>query len=1384
MRPIRFFRRFGSLPAMSLCGVLLSATGALGQIREFAPVAIDDSPVADRLLAEVEAQYSDNPERAVELLAELLDGYADRVVSMPDEPEGFRSVRSAVLSLLVRELAVQSAWRREFDVEADALLERSGAAETWRRRPFTPAGREAGLRLAQRAAETGSPETAIRLLEAIDAWPEDRFENDRRRRDLLAAEAWIAIARSDAAPASRKRRDDAIEKVRSHSPELAARLASWAAVEPSGDAASIPMSVVESGRQDWTVLWEAPLEETLFLRRTTDRATGRNLHSDMERLRREARYLTSVPAVFDDLVIVNEGHLLEGIDRFTGRLRWFRDFGTGSMLGGSGLPGDLNEIVIDDGDAYTVLGHSFSGGRGDQRAIVRFDAATGMERWSVDPDRISEHPILEDSEPSGPPLLLGDLVVVPLRKTTSRLETIDLVLALDRRDGAVRWIRTIASSASLRAVEPRPYGRLAAIDGDVLIASAAGAIARLDGPTGSVVWLRREDVPLRGVNRFTEAWQVPSPVVLDRGIASLDASRTHWQLLDPETGSLLERHPIGTGTIAGDVGWLGVVRGVLDGRDLLLAIGTDVIAIDPESPDTALWSWRSMATAAGALKEGDGAGAVRGRVTIASDGVLVPVVDGVMSVDAATGRVRRLFDFDGPVNPVLAADAIHVVGSESVATVMPVMDAVATLERRIRESEDAVPQAIALLDLAMRIGRPDLQRLAASAAVDGLRTPGGEEWRSEVLDLLLAAVPSASDEDGLALLDLAAEAAGGDLAGIVRHRLARAAWMQARGRGDEAVEEWLGIMGDAQASSLLVSEGGGFDIAVGTIARARLRDARNTDPELDRRLDLKASREVADAIESRVTASVLVDLARRWTGTDAAETAAARAIEILRDEGDALSVMSVGLMVARGFELDDPRRASVLADAAAACAESGRPVLARALRSATGGVASTTPRPRIAGVPDHLEAIPGRLVSVAPDVVGSAPSDLVLLFDAGTAELVARDAEGLVERWRRPWTIDHLLVEWSPDLLIWENAGQRQPILSSLDPATGEVRWSTPDVSRLLPAPDRHAINADGFLPDGRMFQPWEILSRPIDAGVLLVRRDGAASLVDRVDGRTVIWSRRGLLDRVHGVSSGGGLVHIHGSGVDDRGEVVGRLVSLDPASGRIVLDETIDSGEIRWAVPDPLGRVAVGTSTEVHVLDPIGSMLGGGDRWRRRRTGAEEARLGWISNGDLVLLDDTSAIVVWDLATGRVEADRWAIPEDRQELLGRPLATLDLGDRRVLHLDARLVMHDPDGDLLGMDAMAIPGRRDQRVLPVQDGLLLVTRITAGAPGGAVHRIQRLDSEAGLKLVGQPFEIAGGRPYTDVRVVDGWLLLSTEVETHAVPMSASPESNSDLSGRP
>ncbi len=1390
MRPFRSdrvlqFGWWGRMLRRAAVGGLLALTSAAGaQVAEFAPVAIDDSPVADRLLAEIEAQYLDNPERAAALLAELFDGYADRMVAVPGVPDGYRAARAAGLELLAGDAAVRSAWRERFDIEAEGLLERAGADETLRRRPFTAAGLEAALRVAQRCIESGSPNVGLRLLASIGSWEGASSRESGPRRDLLTALAWIAIERESPSPTAVRRRDEAIDVVRDWNAEVAERLEAWARIRSSGDPASIPMRLGELMEQEWTVLWEAPLEATLFLRRTTDRSTGRALRSDVDRARQEGHYLTSIPAIAGDLLVVNEGHLLEGIDRFTGRLRWYRDRGVGMIGGGSGFPADLNDVVIDGDDAYTVLGHAFSGGRGDDRSIVRFNPITGVECWSVEPDRMSGSPLLEDAQIAGPPLVLGELVMVPLRKTTGRLELIDLVLAIDRRDGTMRWIRTIASSASMRSSDPRPCARLSSIDGDVLVASAAGAIARLDGRTGAVVWLRRDEVPLRSTPRFAPAWQISGPVVLDSGIAVLDAARMHWVLLDPETGELLGRHPIGTGTVAGSVNCLEVAPGALDGRDLLLAIGTDVVAIDPDATEKALWSFSSLARSADVLSGDVGSQVVRGRVVVSPDGVLVPLVDGVVAIDPSTGRLDRLFDIEGPVNPVVAADAIHVVGNDAVATVMPVRDAVATLERRIRESGDAVPQAMALLDLAQRIGRPDLQLLAADAAVAGLDGPRGEGWRSEVLDLILRAVPTADDELGSALLDLAGAAASDDLRERVRHRLARAAWLEGRGRASEAVEEWLAIMGEGDSSGVLIAVGEDLDIAGGTVARARLRDARRKDPVLDRQLDEAALEEVKQAIESRATTSRLVDLARRWSGADAAGEAASRAIEILRDEADPVSAAAVGFVVARGFEHGDPRREDILEQAAITCEELARPDLASALRRAGAGSRTVARRPRIEGIPDHLEAIRGRLATITPDAAASAPPDLVLLFEPDTAELVARSSDGFQERWRRPVDEDHLVIEWGASILLWEGGSHRQPILSSIDGATGDVRWSTPNPTRLLPPPNRHAVHAEEFLPGGQEFHPWEIVPVPLAQGILLVRRDGAASFVDRADGQTVLWSRRDLMDRVYDIASGAGLVHLHGSSVDDRGEVVGRVSSFDPSTGVILLDEVIPGGEIRWAVADGLGRIAVGTTSEVRVLDPAGTRLGAGDRWIRRRIGLSDVAIEWISRGDLVVVDDEASMSAWALEDGRAIGDRWMLPDDLILPLGRPLGTLDFEQGRALHLDGRVVLHDREGGLLGMDALSVPGRRDWRLEPVEAGLLLVTRCSPGGGSRAVHRVQMLDPTAGLRMSTAPFELVDRPAYRDVRAVDGWLLFSTEAETHAMPMSASPESIPEIPVRP
>lgn len=1368
-RRIRADRVFGTRGMSGLLAasvVLVSTPIAVAQMGDLAPVALDDSPVAERLLAEVEAQAADNPERSAALLADLLDEYADRVVVTADDPDRFESVRQVVLRVLADDGAIRDAWRARHEAEAATILAEDGAEACLRRRPLTDAGLEAGLRIAQRTIESGDPGNGRRLLAGLADWPGAGAAEVADRRAVLEVLAWIAIAVDDPSPATRDARDAAIEVVRLRDAGLADRLAAIAAADPPGDG----RPTASPFDRDWTALWEVPLEASLHRQRTVDVATGRTSHPDPDGVRLDGRYLVTVPAVAGDLVLVNEGRLLEGIDRYTGRLLWYRDHGIGRMTSRSGIPGDLCEIVVVDGDAYTITGHALPGDRGADRSIVRFDPATGLEQWMVRPDRLADHPELEDTVPSGPPLVVGDLVVVPLRRMTARLETIDLVIALDRTDGAVRWVRTLASSGSMRVGDPRAVSRLAAIDGDVLAASTAGAVVRLDGRSGDVVWLQREEVPLRGPSRVTLPWGIAGPVVVGGRIATLDAARRHWRLLDPESGREMLKRPLGVGTAVGNVNWLAAVQGVLDGRDLLLAIGDDVVAIDPDAPDEPVWSWRRRAEADG-VDLGDAISRlVRGRVFVDASALLVPTTAGVHAVDPRTGRTARLIEFDGPVNPVLLDDAIIAAGPDGLITAMPVAEAVATLEERLRATPGAVPQAITLLELASRFGRSDLLRFAATTAVDGLAMPGGDAWRTEVLDLLLEIVPSANDEDGVALLDLAAQAAV-DVAGRVRHRLARASWLESRGRTREAADAWLGVMGDGDASAVLVRSGETLDVSAGAVARQRLVLALGRDPALRDRLESEAVAEVEAAIASRETARALVDLARRWPGTAAAITAASRAIEILRDEGDPSSVLAVGLVVARDLASDDPRRAILLEKAAVACDESAAAGSAAVLRRAAGETsASTVPRARLEGTPDHLELLAGRLAPVAPEVRDEAPPDLVVLFDPNAQALVALDVADFQERWRFPVEREHRIVGWSPDLLVWEGIDRREPVLTALDPETGEPRWSAPQPTQVLPPISRFAVQSDGFLPGGDVFLSYQVLPRRLAEGMLLVRRDGAASMLDPVDGRTVLWSRRDLLERVYGVTSGGGLVHLHGAGIDDRGEKVGRVVSIDPATGRTVLDEIVPAGEVQWLVAGDLGRIAIGTRTEIRLLDPIGGLLGGGDAWTRRDSGLGGRVVGWMTPRDLAVADDSGRMSAWSLADGRTVADRWLLPEDGPLTPGAAVASIDLGDTRVLHLDGRLVAHDAEGRLRGADALGAPSRRDWRVVPIDGGVLLATWLSSGS-GANVIRFQRFDPDAGLRLVGQPFEIAGRTRYEDIRAVNGRLLLSTEDETHVLPMS-------------
>ena len=73
------------------------------------------------------------------------------------------------------------------------MLDRDGFEATYRRRPFTRGGLEAGLRLAQRFVETGSPDAGLRVLDEMEAWP--GVEAEETRMTILRGLALIDLVR-------------------------------------------------------------------------------------------------------------------------------------------------------------------------------------------------------------------------------------------------------------------------------------------------------------------------------------------------------------------------------------------------------------------------------------------------------------------------------------------------------------------------------------------------------------------------------------------------------------------------------------------------------------------------------------------------------------------------------------------------------------------------------------------------------------------------------------------------------------------------------------------------------------------------------------------------------------------------------------------------------------------------------------------------------------------------------------------------------------------------------------------------------------------------------------------------------------------------------------
>ncbi len=1384
------FRRPGGWARLlHLVPILLATTAAAAPRQVDIAVTVDDSPVATRSLSEAMVQAKDNPARTADLLASLLDEYGIRLVEM-DRPGRFASVRDEAIRILRSDPAVLAAWRREASADATRMLETGAPGDAFDRRPLTDAGLESGLRLAQFSIESGSPLAGLTMLDELESWP---GASDARRRFLiLEGLGRVAALRNELPARDRAEMDSTLQGVMDElatldrdAEAMIRRIAAASGPEVDRGAPSL-----ESIRDaDWTRIWEEPLLDTLYRRRYYDSVDGRAFsESNASRARLAGSSMTTVPVAYRDLVLVNEGFLIRGFDRYTGRLRWFRDFGVSRGMRPSGTPGDLGEIVIEGDAAFTVVGHAFGAGREGTGEILRFDPETGLERWRIQPQRLFEDGSLDGSFISGPPLAVGDVIAVPLRKSNTRLETIEYVLAVDRADGTLRWLRPIASSGGVRMGGARTFARLAAYDGDVVVSCAAGAIARLEARSGRIRWLRREEVPLRAPRIPAMPWEIAGPVVLDVGIATLDPAGQHWLLLDPETGEALVRRPVGPGTVAGAVRYLLAFQDPAGKRDLLLAIGNDIVALDPSTGEEPVWTLlRSIVDAEDRNETAavNWSGGVRGRVAVVPGAVVVPFQDVLVSIDGRTGMMERLIRVPGGGNPLATRAGIFVAGDDRLVAYMPLAEAVATLRDRVRKFPDAIVQALALLELAGGLGDRALVLEAAEAAAGGLARVPDPMLRSELLDRLLESVESSTDpRDGERLLELAAEVATTP-EGRVRRQLALGDWMSRQGRIEDAVEAWAEILESTALATVVIEIDADVVITGGGFARSRILESQRATPSVRTLLDRRGMYLFEGKFAERGTAEDFISVVRRFPGTRGALRAGRRAIEILRDEGRTLEAVAVARIVARDLDPRDPRLKQLLSFTAAIALEGGRPSLAKAIDPGSPdaevgaelvGWPAVEPRTRaprrpvLGGSPRNLRLVPGVLVDEGPVASLESPTDAVLVVEEEGQMLVRRSADGLGVEWRLPLAGNGVeVLRYEPELLVWEGGDLRDPQLSAIDPQTGALLWSTPRASALLPAPARIAIGADGFLPDSTPFLPFEILPIPVDDGVVLARRDGSMAKIEAGDGRTVAWSREDVLDRIYDVHRAGGLLHIRGASIGADGDSLGTVVSIDPVDGRTVHEANVPGGEIRWLATDPLGRLAVGSTRSVTVIDPNEAILGGGDRWSRSDSRLLGSEIAWFDDGRLVVVDDRGVPVAFDVDGGRIDELRWKLPLDSDWIPGGAVRAVQDGTRRFLAFRDRLLLFDPEGGFAGVDRIADVNRMDWEVLPTRDGVRLISQ--RPGRGRYTFRVFELDPEAGLRISGAPFEVEPtAARYQRARAIDGWLLFSTDREINAVPL--------------
>ncbi len=1242
-------------------------------------------------------------------------------------------------------------------------------------------GMEAALRLTGVYLEQADASNALTVLDDLQAHPD--FDRYARRCHELWATAAMILNDADAFE------DQSLALRALGANRMADRLMAQAATlrhpEPHSATSELatPPEIALPSKLD-EPLWQTAFREQPPPQPVVRHTRHRNQTAGLS-FAGSLPFYRPLPVTDGDRLFLNITDNIVAFDPISGRLLWSYagsdsdDNTQAQQLArrGQAVAADHRAVLIRGNRIVAVVGHGigyFTGRRNERSltSLVCLDRDTGQPLWRVEPGELDD--TLTRADFVGTPVQTQGMVyTVASRMQVAGFHDVYIV-AIDPRNGEMRWRRHLSSVAADHQAQPRQIalivdrGRLFACDN-------RSTVACLDGRNGSVRWMKVQPTGPREPQEFDQraarARQTPQPgrgpalVMTGAGLLLLTSagSDSTGLLLDAESGSELRRFD---GPYWSDTAYL------LPTENGVITVGRTVQYL--RGPGlTAAWT-RTL----GETQNVDPFG--RGAVT--GDRVLIPTRTRLIVLDLADGSVVDSHRLSRPGNIAPLPDQLIVIDNHSVRSYLAWARAYEHLTRQIAHDPLDPGPALALAHVSMAAGRPKavlegvdqaLEALTLRVEIDKPDNPEATaehgSLRQQVFDQVLRLVhPERTDDLKLRrkLFDRLAKATTGP-ANEVAYQFELGAFLVEAGKPAEAVERYQAVLLDRQLSAELYTYADG-SVQAATEATHRLTELiEEHGRQIYQRYDTQAAQRLVElgSVPGADLASLRA-LARQFPVSRSAPAAMIAAAEALADHGQLFAAIRqlerayrntgeaaslqriVGRLVELNLQADRTRHARNWLTRLRSDHPGLRPLRDGRPESVTRWLADLAADPnRVISLssirlPIHRAVIfPGQAMVPTEQPREDWPTDLLVL--QGSDAISLRSGPALLERWRVPRPNGHAqLLSLTPEqALFWidpnrahQHAQPRsrrgQPparptiepgYLLALDTRTGQPLWPTVELAELL-----HTVTgkgADGPGVPAALRQP-EMIDPAVRARVAtaalanrLLVSETAAGIVDNA-GRIV------MVDRHTGQVLWG-----RRTGLDQARlpQISSTIVALTGMRQSLATTRQWEIHAYDASTGRPLLTTAqgqdiirwIGLSHEDKIFYTTSNALSGiaidsaDPPWRIDLPGHRHGGHGWIGPKTLLLqmLGSNKPLVLIDHRSG-TPISRVAATIAQPH---HPPAVQWIGEHAYLQSDTSLISVSPGGDVLWTDAISgVANSNTRTCLTGESVVAVVEQIASG----------------------------------------------------------------------